>query len=117
MMRRFSGFILAAIMILGTTWAVAAAENEKGAEKITITAGKKGDILFPHRRHQAALGDCRICHATFPKEAGSINRMKAAKTLKRKQVMKTVCLACHRKMRKMNQPTGPTSCGKCHQKK
>ena len=104
-------------LILVTALAVAVADTEKGAEEMTLVGGEKGDVWFPHRKHQDNLGDCKICHDLFPQEAGTIQKLKAEGELKKKQVMNKKCLACHRKMKKAGEPTGPTSCNKCHHKK
>lgn len=113
------GFILlmiALVMEAALAISVAGTDNN-GAEEMTLDAGKKGAVWFPHRQHQDNLGDCMHCHSVFPKEAGAIQKMKAEGALKKKQVMKKVCLSCHRKMKKMKKPAGPTSCKKCHLKK
>ena len=84
-----------------------------GASDITISAGKKKSVNFPHKTHQTVLEDCSICHATFPKEADSIKKMIDGGSLKKKQVMKQ-CQKCHKTMKKAGQKTGPTSCASCH---
>ncbi len=116
-MKRCVYILLMTSLILGSTWVVTVAETKNGAEEITLDGGKKGAVWFPHREHQNNLGDCKKCHDLFPQEAGSIKKMKAGGELKKKQVMNKKCLSCHRKMKKMGTPAGPTSCKKCHQKK
>lgn len=101
---------------LAMVFAVSAADENKGAEKITINGGNFGDINFPHQEHQKALGDCSKCHKLFPKKAGVIVEMKTAGTLKKKQVMDE-CRGCHKTMAQAGQKTGPLSCKLCHQKK
>jgi hypothetical protein len=116
-MKQMGCMLLTVALIIGGALVVQAAEIKNGAEELTIVVEKKGDVWFPHRQHQDNLGDCKICHDLFPQEAGTIQKMKADGTLKKKQVMNKKCLSCHRKMKKMNKPAGPTSCKKCHQKK
>jgi hypothetical protein len=53
----------------------------------------------------------------FPKELGVIDKMKAEKTLKKKQVMNKACIACHKAYKKSGKDHGPTSCKECHIKK
>ncbi|QTA79139.1 putative cytochrome c, class III family protein [Desulfonema limicola] len=102
-------FIMAAVVF--------AAEQNKGAEGIVIKGGSQGDITFPHQQHQVSLkDDCKVCHDLFPQEPGSIEKYKAEKKLKKKQVMNTSCLKCHRENKKQGVKTGPTSCGQCHNK-
>jgi len=105
--------LLAGIATGGWIAASSAAEN-KGAEKIELNGGTKGKILFPHRRHQEKLDDCNICHSVFPQQAGIIEKLKADGKLKQKHVMNKLCTKCHRERKKAGQPTGPTTCTKCH---
>lgn len=103
------------VIILGMvfTAAMAAEVQKKGAEEIRIDGGKKGDIDFPHRKHQNALSDCKICHDIFPQQPGIIKDLKGKGQLNKKQVMKH-CRGCHRNMAKAGKKAGPTSCKKCH---
>ena len=91
-------------------------EKNKGADKIQLFGGKKGNIPFPHHKHQESLKDCNICHADFPQKAGSIEKLKAEGKLEKKQIMNKHCTACHKKMKREEKKTGPTTCSKCHQK-
>ena len=90
--------------------------SEMGSPELVINGGSRGDVNFPHKMHQETLSDCSVCHNIFPKEEGSIDKLKKEKTLKRKQVMDDVCLACHRADRKAGKEYGPTSCNDCHSK-
>ena len=105
------GVIGFAMMIsLGT-----AAEN-RGAENMVLEGGSQGAVPFPHYSHQSRLGDCQVCHALFPQEAGSIQKLKAEGQLVGKKVMNTQCIKCHRTEKRAGNPSGPTSCTQCHQK-
>ena len=90
-----------------------AVEN-KGAEKIQIDAGSKGAVSFQHRKHQDRLGDCNVCHTMFPQEPQSLARLKANRKLKPKDVMKKLCVKCHKAEKKAGNKAGPTTCSKCH---
>lgn len=92
------------------------ADAPRGAAEIELDGGKRGAVGFPHRRHQQRLTDCGICHAVFPQQKGAIQALKAAGKLKPKQVMNKQCTACHRKMKRAGQKTGPTACTSCHRK-
>ena len=108
--------VAAAVMML-IPFSLRAAEPNKGAEQIVIDGGRQGPVPFPHHRHQTALNDCNACHAVFPQEAGSIDRLKAAGTLKAKSdVMNKLCVKCHRAKRSANEKSGPVTCSACHQK-
>jgi len=100
-------------MLLATlTFAV-----NNGQENLKLDGGKRGIVSFPHRVHQKALADdCNTCHQVFPQKSGIIQKMKAEKKLKSKQVMNTQCIKCHKDLRKKNKPHGPTSCSQCHDK-
>ena len=89
-----------------------AAEN--GAEEMLLNGGSRGQVPFPHRTHQATLTDCNKCHDLFPQETGAIDRLKKAGDLKKKQVMNTSCVKCHKSMKKAGSQAGPTTCSKCH---
>jgi len=63
----------------------------------------KGNISFPHKKHQQILKDCTKCHATS--EGGKIPQLGmdwAHKT----------CRGCHGELMK-----GPQACRDCHKKK
>ncbi len=96
--------------------AAAFAIDNKGAENIEIYGGSKGDISFPHHVHQDRLKDCNTCHSVFPQEADAIKKLKDSNQLKKKQVMKKQCIKCHKDQKKAGNPTGPTTCSKCHVK-
>jgi cytochrome c5 len=75
-------------------------------------------VPFPHRAHQAALGEnCAICHELFPQKAGAIDDLKASGELKPKQIMNKHCTKCHKQMKAEGKKTGPTTCTSCHVKK
>jgi hypothetical protein len=94
-----------------------AADVNKGAEKMELYGGKKGKIPFSHHLHQERLVDCNTCHTLFPQVAGSIEKMKSEGKLKKKQVMNTLCIKCHKSLKKAQKDHGPVTCSKCHLKK
>ena len=103
-------------LISGFSLAISAAKENQGAENMVLKGGTRGEVPFPHRRHQENLGDCQICHFIFPQESGSIEALKAKGKLKKKYVMNKLCTKCHREKKKARQPSGPTTCSKCHMK-
>ena len=66
--------------------------------------------------YEKCLTDCNVCHEVFPQEKGVIEKLKAEKQLKKKQVMNAQCIKCHRAKKKAGEKTGPTTCSKCHSK-
>lgn len=116
--RWFTGISgLTVLLLAAASIAAAPGETNNGSEEIMIDAGSKGSVFFPHRRHQETASiDCRTCHELFPKEPGSISRLKGEGTLKSKQVMKDLCISCHRETAKTGKPSGPRSCRVCHAK-
>lgn len=117
MNRRWSAgpMALAAVLLMAALCSGMPAETENGAEDIMVDAGKKGSVFFPHRRHQETASiTCQACHELFPKEPGSISRLKSEGTLKSKQVMKDLCISCHKETAKAGKPSGPRSCSVCH---
>jgi len=106
---------LAAGVALAAAVSTPAVEN-RGADQITLHGGSRGDVSFPHHRHQKALEDCKICHDTFPQQAGAIDELKNSGDLKPKQVMNKLCTKCHRDRKQAGETSGPTTCTKCHQK-
>lgn len=101
---------------IGASW-LPAAETGKGRETMMLEGGKQGQVPFGHHRHQAVLGDCNLCHATFPQEAGSIERLKAEGRLKAKSdVMNKLCIKCHRAKKTAGEAAGPVTCTTCHQR-
>ena len=101
------GIILAPLLLI-------AAQN-RGAEEMLLSGGKKGDVPFPHSIHQVALEDCNKCHDLFPQIPGSLEKLKANKKLETKQVMKQ-CRNCHKAKKGAGEKTGPTGCKACHSK-
>jgi hypothetical protein len=107
--------VMVALLGLGllvTAGTVVSANN--GAEEMLLNGGKRGKVPFPHRSHQDVLKDCKKCHDLFPQEPGVIDRFKKAGDLKKKQVMNTRCVKCHKAMKKGGNKAGPTTCSKCH---
>jgi flavoprotein len=70
------------------------------ADSITFPA-KNGDVTFPHKKHQEALKDCKICHEKAPGKIEGFGKDWAHKT----------CKGCHQE-----KTMGPTKCGDCHKK-
>ena len=106
--------MLMALISVGSWMAVSLAAENKGAERIELNGGQRGNVPFPHRQHQNNLGDCQICHSVFPQKAGIIAELKAEGKLKQKHVMNKLCTKCHKEKKKAGQPSGPTTCSKCH---
>ena len=104
--------VLLVLGLLATAGTVGS--TDYGAEEMLLDGGSRGKVPFPHRTHQAVLGDCSQCHDLFPQETGAITRLKKAGDLKKKQVMNKSCVKCHKTMRKNGGKTGPTTCSKCH---
>jgi cytochrome c-type protein NrfB len=103
--------VLASIFLLGAT-----AVQNKGAEQITIGAGERGAVHFPHHLHQGKLGDCNICHSYFPQKPHAIEQLKKEGKLVRKQIMNKLCVKCHKAEKSAGNKTGPVTCSKCHHK-
>ena len=114
-MKRF--LILIGLFSFVMLSSVAISAPNKGAEQIILMGGKRGDISFPHRQHQNKLSDCERCHNLFPQQKQAIEKLKSEGTLKAKQIMNKLCVACHRSERNAGRPAGPTLCSKCHSKK
>jgi hypothetical protein len=89
--------------------------QETGASSIVLEGGSLGNIVFPHGRHQGFAVDCRPCHELFPQESNAINKMKAAGTLQKKDVM-NLCKGCHTDLAAKGEKAGPVACNDCHKK-
>ena len=111
-------FFVTAFVVAAFAQKNLAQENNdvKGAEKMELNAGSKAKVPFPHKMHQEKLGDCNACHALFPRKQGAIDELKAQEKLKKKQVMNTVCIKCHKAEKDAGKKAGPTSCSVCHSK-
>jgi hypothetical protein len=105
-----------AVLIFSAAFVLGAAVNQ-GPEQIDINTGSNGWVPFPHRAHQKNLVDCNICHQFFLQEKESILRLKSEGQLKSKQIMKDLCIQCHKDRRKAGKAGGPTSCSQCHTKR
>ncbi|CAB1059330.1 hypothetical protein D1BOALGB6SA_4092 [Olavius sp. associated proteobacterium Delta 1] len=104
------------VLMVASSLVVSLATENQGAENIELAGGKRGKVPFPHRQHQKNLADCQICHSVFPQEPGAVQRLKAQGALKKKYVMNKLCTKCHKAKKKAGQPSGPTTCTKCHVK-
>lgn len=111
------GMVACALIIGGALAMSSNAVENRGAAEITIKGGQRGDVSFPHLRHQEKLADCNICHAVFPQEQGAIDALKAEGKLKPKQVMNKQCTGCHKEKKRAGEKSGPTTCNSCHIKK
>lgn len=111
-------FLLVSFLLISfaSVAVLSAQDQEMGAADMVLSGGKRGEVPFPHMRHQDALKDCMICHKLFPQEKGSIEGLKEKGELKKKKVMNN-CQSCHKKMAKAGEKSGPKSCKDCHIKK
>jgi hypothetical protein len=108
--------VVVSVLVFTAGLGLAAVEN-KGPEKITLNiGGERGEVHFPHHRHQNKLGDCNICHAFFPQEQDAIERLKKDGKLVPKQIMNKLCIKCHKAEKQAGHSAGPVTCSKCHQK-
>jgi len=108
---------LSAAMVLGAmTVGAMAADGENGPEKMDLLGGSRGKVPFPHQQHQTRLADCNACHSLFPKTNNAITELKKTDKLKNKQIMNKLCIKCHKAEKKAGNPSGPTTCSKCHVK-
>ena len=86
--------LLAALLI-----ALAVVGNAFAVEKITYPT-RIGQVVFPHKKHQDALGECRGCHEKGPGKIDGFNKVMAHGK---------GCKGCHEELK-----IGPTRCGDCH---
>ena len=90
-MKKIAIAMIAAIAFAGTAFA---------ADVIDLPA-KNGNISFPHKKHQDALKDCKVCHEKAPGKIEGFGKDAAHK----------LCKGCHE-----TKKAGPTKCGECHKK-
>ena len=79
-----------------------------------LDGGSRGEVPFTHSKHQERLGDCNVCHSLFPQSSGAILANKKKGDLKKKQVMNTLCIKCHKTEKSKGNAYGPVVCSKCH---
>jgi hypothetical protein len=82
----------AAVLILGT--------GAEGAIETIAYPTRIGQVSFPHKKHQDALGQCRGCHENGPGKMEGFNTVLAHGK---------GCKGCHETMKR-----GPTLCKGCH---
>lgn len=68
------------------------------ADVFTLPASK-GQVTFPHKKHQEMLKDCIKCHEKGPGKIAELGKTWAHK----------VCVGCHKSTNK-----GPVRCADCH---
>ncbi len=110
---RYSGIVVMLFLAYLISAAGFAIGNQ-GAAEMQLDGGTRGIVPFPHQAHQARLNDCNVCHAAFPQEPQALIKQKQAGQLKPKWVMNKQCVKCHRAEKKAGNPSGPTTCAKCH---
>ena len=125
--------ICAALLALVAAPTVFAADAPGDDYVIAAPAGMKSkkdklqkSVAFPHSKHASV--ECKTCHhkdADAPKkctDAGCHDSLEFkdaanAKDIKLVEVaFHAQCIDCHKALKKENKPTGPTACGKCHNK-
>jgi hypothetical protein len=70
------------------------------AADVILLPSESGNVVFPHKKHQESVRDCKVCHKTSPgtiKESGQYRPHK-------------LCIGCHEKER-----SGPVNCVDCHE--
>ncbi len=89
---------------------------------------KKSPVVFPHAKHKALK--CTDCHHEYKdkknvwKEGQEVKKCDACHKLEKdgdkeklEKAYHNLCVKCHKEKKKKKEPTGPTSCSKCHPKK
>ena len=112
---RKSLFLISALFFIGWTGIATSGEN-KGAENVTISAGKAGNVPFSHKNHQDKIEDCMVCHQLVPKEKNAVSELIGTGTISKQQVMNTQCIKCHRQLKLEEKASGPIACNECHRK-
>jgi cytochrome c553 len=103
------------LVAIGFTSFLSAADKPAMKAVIDIPAGEKGNVNFPHAKHQKAVENCMTCHNLFPQKDNGITELMKQGKLQKKQVM-NMCLTCHKSMVAKGAKTGPTACMQCHKK-
>jgi len=83
--------IIAAVMLTLFCSALAMA-----ADDVMTLPAKNGNVAFPHKKHQDALKDCKVCHENGPGKIEGFGKDWAHKN----------CKGCH-----VEKNAGPTKCG------
>jgi hypothetical protein len=96
-MKRICSTIVATVVAISLSSFVFAA----GPDVIELPASK-GNVTFPHLKHQENLKDCTKCHTS--ETGGKIEGFG-------KDIAHNTCKKCHSESGK-----GPTSCSACHNK-
>lgn len=92
MQRKNCAAATAAILILGA--------GAAGAIDTITYPNRIGQVSFPHKKHQDALGQCRGCHEAGPGKIDGFDKVLAHGK---------GCKGCHETMK-----MGPTLCKGCH---
>jgi cytochrome c553 len=95
-MKTIQSTIVSVMAVLSFSAVVWAADSP---ESIVLPASK-GNVTFPHQKHQETLKDCTKCHSS--EAGGTIEGFG-------KDIAHKTCKGCHSESGK-----GPTSCSACH---
>jgi c(7)-type cytochrome triheme protein len=115
-----TGFMLTVVMTLLLSIGLVemcGADQERGLKDLILEGGASGEVPFPHHQHQDRLPDCQVCHQLFPQKKGAIQALISQGDIKKRTVMNTQCVDCHRKTRAFGTAGGPIGCKDCHRKK
>ncbi|MDD2733490.1 MAG: cytochrome c3 family protein [Desulfuromonadaceae bacterium] len=84
-----------------TMFAISAFTGTIFAADVIELPASMGKVIFPHKKHQEMLKDCKKCHEKNPGKIKELGKDWAHKT----------CKGCHSEGKK-----GPTACKDCHKK-
>ena len=56
-------------------FSIASSDTNTGKPEMILESESKGNVAFPHARHQRTVVDCSKCHGLFPKEVGIIQNL------------------------------------------
>ena len=128
----FTGFVLTGVSLQ------AVAEDDESSDLDTIIINnedyskkRRGPVRFTHKKHARDYQvSCWQCHHVYDEKqqkliaADGMEAMcadchelkKRGNTPGLRKAYHGRCNKCHRKMKKLKKPSGPSTCGECHKK-
>ncbi len=119
MMRRATLLVpvLAALLLIPASWLLAQ-DPQMTLDSPELGPHRRPLVVFPHARHENAVGECSRCHHNNCDTQGKCSECHKAKADGNPVPLKTafhrLCKSCHEETARKGPAAPPVMCGQCH---
>jgi hypothetical protein len=122
---RFPVLVMALAGLLAAASLALAQDDVMFLQSEALGDRQRPTVRFPHTAHAESI-ECRTCHHDFDAFYNNLGPVEAAcadchqpeptqdNRVGLRQAFHTGCQGCHRGMRARGEPSGPVTCGGCH---